>query len=1370
MPSLRSLFLTFTAAVAAVATAGPSSSSPYSNGLVPRGAIFNPRCDCYQAPLPVVIDDATSKITPLVDQLKSLDSADFTAEKIQPIADEIKSVITDGIGHLNLLAKSNAEATFILSTGDGTLSVSDTATLLAGLFNLVLVAIGAALKLVVSAQASAVITIFADVVISLAEFVNISVSLVTIDGGLLAAVLPLIKTSLGVAINLGVTSCFHFLDIDFIKTATELGVEIGVGIGADLTADVSVSLISIVKTAFATIQPLAEQLKNLGASEANASTIAPIVAEIRAVLVASISQITVLVGQSAEVVLSFEGKVQTVGDAAGAIGELVLALFDGICEVIKVVPASEAKIVVGLFVDLGLAVGQLIKVCSNVITFDGGLIVSLVPIIKDAIPLAITLGITECYDFLGVDWTHIGVSVGITIGAGGVLSTVVGAGTTVAFTATQTGSIGVITGVPPVATGAATISTSVGGAATTYVSSVISAGVSVPTGSAGNDEGDDLEDCDEDDGDYEDGDYEGGDDSGHEHDHSDGGNYETTISTGFTTTIGTTVSTGFTTSVATVSTGVPDSGATTSDVVIVPTGTTTYDSPTASTGVSTSVATTVSTGVSSETTIATGTTSQASSTVLTGTTSGAVAIPTCSAGVNGEVSVSLVAVIQQSSTKITALVEKLKGFSSDECHKDNVQPVVTEIKAVFTAAIEQVKIFIGAKVDVVLASDCNGTVISVSEFATLFGTLINLIFGAIIVVIKTATTENKQIIISIFADLGICIGEFIKVVCEIVTFDGGLTAVLIPIITTSIGVCVTLGIKTSFDFLNIDWTTINVDLGLGVGVGVGAVVSIVTIVNNATTVITPLIEKLTGLGASDCTADNIRPIVVEIQAVIKVAIEQITLLVGAGVEVVLASGSSVISVGDCGKLIGDLINLIFGACGGVLKIVASGEYKVVIGLFVELGICIGDFVKSCTQVVTFDGGLVAVLTPLIQTSLSLCVTLGIKDNFEFLNIDWTQIGVIGVGVGATVSIVTIINNATTTVTPLIDTLKGLSAQDCTADKIGGIVIEIKAVLSFAIEQIKVLVGASVEVVLASGSGAVISVGDCATLVGGLVTLIFEAVAAVLKIVVTAESKAVIAIFSELCILVGVLIQTTISVVTFDGGIVGLLVPIIKASLGVCVQLDITSHFDFLGLDFTQLAIDLGITVGVVVGGGAAVTGSLTTIIADLTTQITPLIDQLKGLKASDCGADTVGNIIGQIKVIIVASTAQIKGLTSATVGCTVEEATAAIGGLLTLIFGALDAVLKVVGVASAKAVFGLCAELGSTVAVFLQACTSVVGGLETALVSLVFGTLKESFAVVIKLAITADFGFLGIDFSSLSSQLGLNLGGVLNTLLGALRR
>ncbi|KAG7086113.1 hypothetical protein E1B28_003627 [Marasmius oreades] len=1324
MPSLRALFVSITAAVACVtsAVAAPSfSPSPNSLSLVRRGTVFDPRCDCYQSPLPVVIDDCTSKITPLIQKLKSLDASDITSANIKPIADEIKSVLTDGIGHLNLLAKGNAEVSLILSTGNGTLSVSDSATLLAGLVNLVLGGVKAVLKLVALSDSTDVIVIFADLSVTLAEFLKISVSLV-VDGGLLVAVLPLIKESLGVVLILGIPSYFHFLGLDLFS----LGVDIGVGVGADVANVSTSSLVVIVKAAFKTIQPLAQQLKNLQASDCNSLIIGPIVGQIRAVLVDTVSQISLLVGKnlSAEVLLLLDGKVLTVNDCAGIIGELVIVIFDAICEVIKVIPASEAKAVIAIFVDVVLLVGQLIKISITLITFDGGLLVPLLPIIKEGLGLIVTVGLTDFYGFLNVDWTLLGAEVGVTIGAGvggaGAVTTVVGAGTTI-LTSIGATVTGVFPSVPPTST--VSLGNSVG-VLTTFVSTPVGTGSqSVRTGAPGNDDGED-----------DDGDYEDCDD-----DDTETGNGNSDLTTSPTGAQG-----GATTTAT--STTVTNSGG--SDVA----------NPSTAPSTTATGATTITNGGQTDA-ITTSAASSSAVTILTtasSTTSGAVSKPSQCAGSDGSISISLVAVVQEVSVKVTPLVAKLKGISVADCTKDNIGGIVTEIKAIFTAAIAQIKVFVGASINVVLAKECGSDVIlSVKEFADLFGTLINLVFGAIIIVLKTASgTGDYQVIISIFADLGLCIGELIKLTCDIVIFEGGLIVILVPIIKASLGICLTLGIKASFEFLQIDWTSISIDIGVGVGVGL----SVISIVNNCTSTIGPLVEKLKSLSASDCTAGNIQPIIFEIKSAFNVCIEQIKLLVGASVEVVLASGSgAVVSVSECAKLIADLVNLVFGACGVVLKITVSAEYKAVIGLFADLGICIGEFIQITTKVVIFDGGLINVLIPLIHSSLALCVTLGIKASFEFLKIDWTQISV-AVGVGATVSIVTILNNCTSTVTPLLQKLKDLKADECTADTIGPIVVEIKGVLSFCIEQIKALAGASVEIVLASSVGVVISVGDCANLVGDLVKLVLNTCAGVLKIAVAAELKAVISIFAELGVVVGTLIQTCVSVVTFDGGLLVVLVPIVKASLGVCIQLGITSSFEFLQIDFKQLAIDLGITVTV----GVSVT--LQAIIADLVVKITPLVEKLKGLNAGDCTPDTVGTIIGEIKAVVVASTQQVNGL-KAGVSVSIEETTASIVGLLQLVFGALDAVLKIVITDHAKAVFGLCADLGSTIAVFLQSACSIDSGLQTSLLALVKGTLKDTFGVIIKLAITSTFSFLQVDFGGLCGELGLSIGGILNTLV-----
>ncbi|KAL0574752.1 hypothetical protein V5O48_007211 [Marasmius crinis-equi] len=540
------------------------------------------------------------------------------------------------------------------------------------------------------------------------------------------------------------------------------------------------------------------------------------------------------------------------------------------------------------------------------------------------------------------------------------------------------------------------------------------------------------------------------------------------------------------------------------------------------------------------------------------------------------------------------------------------------------------------EVDIALVSDYNGTLVSVSEFATVFDTLINinLVFSANVAGIKTATTENKRIIISIFADLG-----YVQSILSILRIaDNPAHRICIGSPSKSSARCRP---NDSHDH-HFHWCLRHSRIKSSASV---LVTTLFRSLPSSTTL--PLsslrVGKHNQLGTFDYTADNIRPVVTETQAVFRITIEQIAPLVGASVEIALAFGSSVISVSDwqahrrpCG------INLIFVACGGVLKIVACGEYKIVIGQFAELG----QELHSGRH---------------LRWRTLWCHHPAVG----FLNIDQTQIGV--TRVGAIVFTVTIINNAMITVAPLIDT------------------------------------------------PTVIPIGDCVTLIGVLLSLAFEAVAAVLKIVVTTEIKAV-DIFSELCILVGTFIQVTISSFTFDGGIVGIHAASSRLpSAFVSISMSpATSTFSTLASRNSLLtSASPLVSLPVVVAPSLRPQGSLTTIIEDSTDQIVPLIEQLKGLKASDCGADTVGNIIGQIKTLIIASTVQINGLASATAEHIVEEATAAIGGPLTvhecthtcsvlllmpflaqLIFEALDAVFKVVGVASTQAVFGLCKELG----------------------------------------------------------------------------
>ena len=66
-----------------------------------------------------------------------------------------------------------------------------------------------------------------------------------------------------------------------------------------------------------------------------------------------------------------------------------------------------------------------------------------------------------------------------------------------------------------------------------------------------------------------------------------------------------------------------------------------------------------------------------------------------------------------------------------------------------------------------------------------------------------------------------------------------------------------------------------------------------------------------------------------------------------------------------------------------------------------------------------------------------------------------------------------------------------------------------------------------------------------------------------------------------------------------------------------------------------------------------------------------------------------------------------------------------------------------------------------SIGLLLQACTSVIVGLQASLIPLI----TTSLGVCIQLAITTSFDFLGVDFNGLSSQFGINISGSLNAIL-----
>ncbi|KAK7061043.1 hypothetical protein VNI00_000778 [Paramarasmius palmivorus] len=559
------------------------------------------------------------------------------------------------------------------------------------------------------------------------------------------------------------------------------------------------------------------------------------------------------------------------------------------------------------------------------------------------------------------------------------------------------------------------------------------------------------------------------------------------------------------------------------------------------------------------------------------------------------------------------------------------------------------------------------------------------------------------------------------------------------------------------------------------------------IINDTKDKVTPLVDQLKSLGASDCTPDKIQPIVTEIKGVIHAGIDELNILVDADLDLnaILTTGTSTISVDVVAKVLADLSVLIFASLSVVLKLVVSAQLSAVVAIFADLCVSISAFLKiSLNLLAVANVDLIAVVVPIIKASLAVVIQLGVTSSFDFLSIDFGKLAaelnvsaLIGVGVGvgvgvaagvsagATVSLVAILNDFTAKCQPLIDQLQGLSGSDVTAAQVGPIVAQIKALIVAATVQVQLLVGLSLDVVLASGSGAVISIDACAQLIAKITVSLLAAISVVLKVVVAAELKAVVSIFADLTVTLAAFLKVIVSIGAFNGGLVAILTPLIRVSLGVAISLGCTDAFAFLGLDFKKLGAELGIAVAV----GAVV--SLPAIIADISVKIDPLVVQLKALAAADVNGDKVGAITAQIKAIIVAATAQVKLLAGVDVKVALASAdgvvlsvsacASLIAKLCASIFAAIDVVIGLVATVDAKVVFGLCADLAVAIGAFIQVCCSVIVGLQVSLVAL----LSTSLAVCIKLAVTDVFAFLGVDFKGLAVKLGISISGALSAKL-----
>ncbi|KAK7440040.1 hypothetical protein VKT23_017291 [Stygiomarasmius scandens] len=213
---MRSFGIFATLALAAVSYAAPFSPAAKVPSLalvsaevpaVNTGDVsIHARCDTGCKSLPDIITGVTVEITPLIDELKSLSAVDCTIEKITPIVDEMKVILSGAI--VDVKALVGVSLSVVLTTANGVLSLIDLCNLIATLYTLIFGAFGIVLKLVATVEYNGVCGIFAEVGFLLATLLHLIISIV---GGILFILQPLLTVCLSVIVQIGCSSAFGFI-------------------------------------------------------------------------------------------------------------------------------------------------------------------------------------------------------------------------------------------------------------------------------------------------------------------------------------------------------------------------------------------------------------------------------------------------------------------------------------------------------------------------------------------------------------------------------------------------------------------------------------------------------------------------------------------------------------------------------------------------------------------------------------------------------------------------------------------------------------------------------------------------------------------------------------------------------------------------------------------------------------------------------------------------------------------------------------------------------------------------------------------------------------------------------------------------------
>ncbi|KAF5332333.1 hypothetical protein D9758_016114 [Tetrapyrgos nigripes] len=147
----------------------------------------------------------------------------------------------------------------------------------------------------------------------------------------------------------------------------------------------------------------------------------------------------------------------------------------------------------------------------------------------------------------------------------------------------------------------------------------------------------------------------------------------------------------------------------------------------------------------------------------------------------------------------------------------------------------------------------------------------------------------------------------------------------------------------------------------------------------------PLLDQLSSLTTETCTVDLVKNILGEVVTILHGAVGAVNALVNKEVSIVLATVNGVLSIVDLCGLIGTLLQLVFGAVGVVIKVVAAADKDVIMPLLCEVVSLVGQLLQIVCSILA-STGILSLLLSILTPFLQLITSLGVTDAFAGLGL------------------------------------------------------------------------------------------------------------------------------------------------------------------------------------------------------------------------------------------------------------------------------------------------------------------------------------------------------------------------------------------------